>query len=504
MADSSTSAASGAEKPKVAPKPVNPAFKALGIVPCLPPQTPGKAHDRLMQCDSTGMPNFRFKLPSRNWMIFLTITGSFAGAIIYDRREKRRAQQKWCDLVAHLATEPLAVEQMRRKLTVYLAAPPGDGIRVARDHFKEYVKPILTAAALDYTVVEGRREGDVRAGTAESIRKLRRKAGEPSSVVTEPTVESAVLDARERMGIQDEPGPKGDLVIGRHTWKEYVRGLHEGWLGPLDPPSPPVDLLIPEGNGEAMKDIATSDAPSDKQENVETLEKTLENAEKPEEKPEEKKEEKPKPTGPADAYIYPAETPPPPSPPSLPQSFDNSVPVEFPHVLGFLNTPIRLWRYLNERHMAENIGRQVASAVLAASSRPYRDESFSTDSEFIGAAVDSTPSRGSYEQQSILEVEEKEWHKSVHKREDADKEREWLDDIVLDPRIASRMQTAMISPEDEARAQRIFNQEEYILGQERPAPVPFWKHLWIKYGYGEDEETIRRKPILPNVDEEHA
>ncbi|KAJ5149756.1 Mitochondrial import inner membrane translocase subunit Tim54 [Penicillium atrosanguineum] len=480
MADSSNSAASGAEKPKAAPKPVNPAFRALG------------------------MPNFRFKLPSRNWMIFLTVTGSFAGAIIYDRREKRRAQQKWCDLVAHLASEPLAVEQMRRKLTVYLAAPPGDGMRVARDHFKEYVKPILTAAALDYTVIEGRREGDVRAGTAESIRKLRRKAGEPSSVVTDPTVESAVLDARERLGIQDEPGPKGDLVIGRHTWKEYVRGLHEGWLGPLDPPSPPVDTSVPEGTGEAMKDIATGDAPADKQENVETLEKTLESAEKPEEKPEEKKEEKPKPTGPADAYIYPAEYSSASLPPSLPQSFDNSVPVEFPHILGFLNTPIRLWRYINERHMAENIGRQVASAVLAASSRPFRDESFSADSDLSGADVDSTTSRGGYEQQNILDVEEKEWHKSVHKREEADKEREWLDDIVLDPRIASRMQTVMISPEDEARSQRIFSQEEYILGQERPAPVPFWKGLWIKYGYGEDAETIRRKPILPNVDEEDA
>jgi hypothetical protein len=34
--------------------------------------------------------------------------------------------------------------------------------------------------------------------------------------------------------LTDEPGPKGDLVIGRHTWKEYIRGLHEGWLGPLD------------------------------------------------------------------------------------------------------------------------------------------------------------------------------------------------------------------------------------------------------------------------------
>lgn len=430
-------------------------------------------------------------------MIFFTITGSFAGAIIYDRREKRRSQQKWCELVAHIANEPLPVDQMRRKLTVYLAAPPGDGLRVARDHFKEYVKPILTAAALDYTVIEGRHEGDVRASTAESIRKLRRKAGEQSSVSEEPSVESAVLDMRERMNIRDEPGPKGDLVIGRHTWKEYIRGLHEGWLGPLNPPPPPVaDVLPVEPVEETMKDTAAGDQPAD--DNQATPEQKTE--------PEEKKEEKPsKPAGPADAYILTADYPSAHLPPSLPQSFDSSVPIEFPHILGFLNTPIRMYRYLNQRHLAENIGREVASLVLAANARPYRDESFSPDSELTGASIGSTPS-GTFEQQTALEHEEKEWHKSVHKRdeENKDKEREWLDDVVLDQRIASRMQRALLSPEDEARSQRIASQEEYILGQERPPPVAFWQRMWIKYGYGEDEEILRKKPILPNVDGEDS
>lgn len=418
-------------------------------------------------------------------MIFFTITGSFAGAIMYDRREKRRSQQKWCDLVAHIANEPLPVDQMRRKLTIYLAAPPGDGLRVARDHFKEYVKPILTAAALDYTVIEGRREGDVRASTAESIRKLRRRAGEETSVIEEPSVDSAVLDMRERMGIRDEPGPKGDLVIGRHTWKEYIRGLHEGWLGPLNPPPPPpAEVVSAEPVEETMKDTAAGDQPPD------------DNQASPEQKtePEEKKEEKPsKPAGPADAYIYPADYSSAHIPSSLPQSFDSSVPIEFPHILGFLNTPIRMYRYLNQRHLAENIGRDVASLVLAANARPYRDEPSSSDSE------SSTDSAGTYEQQTTLEKEEKEWHKSVHKRDEEDKEREWLDDVVLDQRIASRMQRSLLSPEDEARSQRIASQEEYILGQERPTPVAFWQRMWIKYGYGEDEETLRKKPILPNV-----
>ncbi|KAJ5570130.1 uncharacterized protein N7459_009560 [Penicillium hispanicum] len=481
MADSSkTGAATGPSQPQVASKPPNPALRMLGL------------------------PNFRFKLPSRNWMIFFTITGSFTGALIYDRREKRRAQQKWCELVAHIAKEPLAVEHMRRKMTVYLAAPPGDGLRVARDHFKEYVKPILTAAALDYAVVEGRREGEVRAGTAEKIRKMRRKAGEPSTVVEEPSVERVVLETREHIGIQDEPGPKGDLVIGRHTWKEYVRGLHEGWLGPLDPPPAPVEALAPEGAEESTKDMADGDQPSEQQDS----------SEKKADSETEKETEKPKkPTGPEAAYIAPAEYSSAHLPPSIPQTFESSVPIEFPHILGFLNTPIRIYRFLNQRSVADKIGREVASLVLASSARSYRDESFSADSELSGATIDPTPSpdgslsdlaSGNYEQQTVLEDEQKEWHKSVHKREEGEKEREWLDDIVLDQRIASRMQRAVLSPENEARSHRIAEKTEYVLGEERPPHVPFWKRMWIEYGYGEDEETIRRKPILGNIDGEEG
>ncbi|KAJ6083981.1 Mitochondrial import inner membrane translocase subunit Tim54 [Penicillium sp. IBT 16267x] len=494
MADSSSPAApAGAAKPQAAPKPPNPVFKMMGL------------------------PNIRFKLPSRNWMIFFTITGSFAGALIYDRREKRRAQQKWCELVAHLAKEPLPVEEMRRRLTVYLAAPPGDGLKVARDHFKEYIKPILTAAALDYTVVEGRREGQVRASTAENIRKLRRRAGEPSTDAHETDVEDVVLATRKSIGIQDEPGPKGDLVIGRHTWKEYVRGLHEGWLGPMDAPVPPAEVIpVPEMSEEPIQEIAAGDAPVDSPsqsqvETLETLEKKLEDEKKEEQKDEKKEEEKPsKPTGPKPAYITTAEYPSAQLAPAIPQSFDSSVPIEFPHILGFLNTPIRMYRFLNQRHLAENIGREVAGLVLANSSRPYRDESFSADSELSGASVDSIPSpdgsatevaRG-HELQAVLEKEEESWHKSVRKRDDEELEREWLDDIVLDPRISSRMNIALLSPEDEARSLRIAEHKEYILGEERPEPVPFWKSMWIKYGYGEDEETIRRKPIIGNYDAE--
>ncbi|KAJ0420182.1 mitochondrial import inner membrane translocase subunit Tim54 [Aspergillus carlsbadensis] len=482
MADSSNSAGSGQPQsaaPNSAPKPQNPVFRMMGL------------------------PNIRLKLPSRNWMIFLTITGSFSAAVIYDRREKRRAQKKWCDLVAHLSKESLPIEETRRKLTVFLAAPPGDGLRSAREHFKEYVKPILVAAALDYNVIEGRREGDVRAAFAEQIRKERRRAGEPSTVIEESTTEEIVYQARKSIGVRDEPGPKGDLVIGRHTWKEYIRGLHEGWLGPVDPPAAPAEeAAVNEGSEVPTQEAA--DAPFA--------------PEQVEEKKEEEEKKPAKPTGPTPAYVFPVDYSSQPLSPTVPQTLAGSIPIEFPHILGFLNTPIRLYRYLNQRHVAESVGRDVAALVIASYSRPYNDgASLGSDPDFNsagpngipvppspGSSLGGSPPVGNYEQQSQLEIEEKDWHKIVHKKDEAnpDKEREWTDDIVLDHRIASRMQRFVLSPEDEARAQRIDQGIEYIIGEERPPHVPFWQRMWIKYGYGEDPEVTKRKPILGNFDGE--
>lgn len=451
------------------------------------------------------MPNFRFKLPSRNWMIFLTITGSFTAALLYDRREKRRVQQKWCDHVAHLSKETLPVEQTPRRVTVFLSAPPGDTLQVARGHFREYVKPVLVAAALDYIVIEGIKQGEIRAKLAERIRKSRRKAGEPSAAEQEQVVEDVIAEAREKIGVQEEPGPKGDLVIGRNTWREYIRGLHEGWLGPLDPPAPPAPVV---------SDVSPPDSPEGAEagtsdEGSPTAESTAESTAN-KDTPENKTDKPAKPSGPTPAYLAPADYSSQKLPPSAPQSFDSSTPIPMPHILGFLNTPIRIYRFLNQRHLADEVGREVASLVLASGTRPYQEGSSISGSEPSGPNADASPSDSlnlssqSYEQQSALEHEEVEWPKSVRKRDesDPDKEREWLDEIVLDSRIAGRMQRFVLPAEEEARAQRIGEGKEYILGQERPPHVPFWKRVWIKYGYGEDEETLRMKPIVDNVDED--
>jgi len=60
--------------------------------------------------------------------------------------------------------------------------------------------------------------------------------------------------------------------------------------------------------------------------------------------------------------------------------------------------------------------------------------------------------------------EEKEWHKSTRVRVEGERERTWLEPVVLDPRIASRMRRFELTTEDEARARSIVVPEEEVEG----------------------------------------
>ena len=95
--------------------------------------------------EHTGIPPSWFekrpKLPSRNWLIFLSVTTSIVSYYVYDRRECKRIRAEYASRVAHLAEEPLRTTDMPRKVTVYGAKWPGD-----EDHdkslrfFRKYVK----------------------------------------------------------------------------------------------------------------------------------------------------------------------------------------------------------------------------------------------------------------------------------------------------------------------------------------------------------------------------
>ena len=407
-----------------------------------------------------GLPRIRAKLPSRNWLIFLSVTGSFTSILLYDRYQKRRIERKWCNVVSHIAKEPLLVKQMPRKITIFISAPPGDGLRAAREYFQDYVKPVLVAAALDWDVVEGRREGEVRAGLAEKIRKSRRRNGETSKATPpEPDAEELTLQARQAIGVQAWSGSQGDLIIGRHTWKEYVRGLHEGWLGPLDPP--------PEQLPSTRKPDILDEAPvSDTEERLKDDEASPA-TEVPQPAP-----DPPRKPSPPTPFISPSQYLTSSIAPSAPAVFPPSLPLSLPHILGFTNTPIRIYRFLTRRYHADKVGHEVASLVLAAQTRSYDyhasfASSIDPDSPIAGAGARTSTSDSElgdvlesgklWEQQRLLAEEEPEWHKSARKPNpegEEGKERVWLEDMVVDERIGGRMRTFGMSAEDEEKARR--------------------------------------------------
>lgn len=379
--------------------------------------------------------------------------------------ETKKIRKKWCDAVKHLANEPLPTMMQQRKLTIYLSSPPADGLLTAREHFHEYVKPILQSAGLDWDAVEGRREGDVRARTAERIRKFRKIRGERSGEpIEEEDLEVLISGIREKMGVREWDGPAGDIVIGRNTWKEYVRGLHEGWLGPIDTPKavdeveqvikdepehrqpvekphsiesipnyvgeqvipnlPPKDstVVVHEAGGSSPSDDASPAA-----ETPLPVEAEMTEEEKAEEEKKKNAKKQPPPFISTKDYSSASVAP------SLPIELAPSTTIPLPHILGFLNTPIRMYRFFSRRYVADDIGRQVAAACFAAH-RPYQ------------------PS----EQEDLLQNEEGEWHKSVRKNRDLEKkESVWLDPMVLDARIAGRMSRFQLDPAEEERVKNM-------------------------------------------------
>ncbi|KAG6814546.1 hypothetical protein H0H92_000073 [Tricholoma furcatifolium] len=185
----------------------------------------------------TGIPpswlDKRPKLPSRNWLIFLSVTSTLTGYFIYDRRQCKRIKQHYVDLVKDRADELVDTLAWPRKVTVYGAKWPGDeDYEQATKYFRKYVKPILVAAAVDYELISGKRHGDLADRVAEDIRKRRRidLGIDPIPEIAKalPTYKSPDQVAKHRL-------EGGIVIIGRPTLKEFMAGLKTGWTDPLDP-----------------------------------------------------------------------------------------------------------------------------------------------------------------------------------------------------------------------------------------------------------------------------
>ena len=354
-------------------------------------------------------------------------------------------------------------------------------------------------------MVEGRREGEVRAGLAEKIRKLRKGNGEKPHVEhseeapEDESQEELFFEMRQRAGIREWDSVQGDLVLGRHTWKEYVRGLHEGWLGPLsqqqlpsqssETDTPDLGTPSPDTFNAASTDESSSDDAAPTEPSVPKNPSTK--ASKP-------------PTLPP--YVMPTEYSSCSPSPNLDVPLHPSLPLPLPHILGFFNTPTRLYRFLNRRKLAESTGQSVAALVLASQSRPYSQSAeyasaIDTDESSPTNGVDVEPgsvalAKEAWEQEAVLKEEEHDWHKSAWKAnaEGEKQERVWQEAIVIDSRIGSRMRLFELAAGEEEKAIQLDRQRQ----QEAESVVQRLRN-WI--GWTESGEKGWEMGLAGNEDE---
>lgn len=273
--------------------------------------------------------------------------------------------------------------------------------------------------------------GELRSKVAEGVRRRRR--GD----------EDVVEETRRKAGVKRTGEVQGDVVLGRHAWKEYVQGVHEGWLGPLE--APVEDALEVVDNAQGVDEGARQDDKQKTDEQVFKIEDVVADADKGEgeKKPVEEKQAKPLVTPP---YILPSSYSSCQIPSSIPPTFDPVGVVHFPHILGFFNTPIRLYRFVTRRHLADECGREAAAIALGAYSRPFYtspDPSATmSTTEDVKRGLEADKESGEVEGE--LKDEEGDWPKKYWKDEAL--RGVWQEEVAVDGRVTGRMRKFFYPP----------------------------------------------------------
>ncbi|KAF3986306.1 hypothetical protein FT663_04591 [Candidozyma haemuli var. vulneris] len=478
------------------------------------PATPPKKGWSNPALRAMGIP--RISLPSRNWMIFWTALAGITGGIAYDKYQQKQIRKKYMQQVEQMSQEIYTADRVPRRLTVFIAPPPNDFLQESLKHFRRYVKPVLNAAAIDFTVFTEERQGDIRTEVAGKIRQLRKERLEAKRIEEERLkqeaydkswkkffTESVPKTVKGLVSKEEEPEvfvsrqdlysstdllglykviepikcerddskdvvlAGGVLCIGRGTYKEYLTGVHEGLLGPLDAPPPPppepkqLDEVLGENKEKSESEtplaVPAADSPAvEKPEGASVP--TLDSVTSPEgdatktDKPEEKSE--------ADdiddfgSNIEKSKLPPVPKPYISPSEYaqaslapelnmdeivrnDKNVPVLFeqpigvftvPKLSGVLNIPTKIYRYYTKRYLAEDVAQQTLEAVYGHS-RPYDKMD-----RFLAAE------------------EELDWPKKWIER-GKKKNSEWVQELEVDPRVIQRMRVFSKSEKNEGGEQ---------------------------------------------------
>ncbi|ODQ79269.1 hypothetical protein BABINDRAFT_162303 [Babjeviella inositovora NRRL Y-12698] len=414
----------------------------------------------------------RLRLPSRNWSIFWAVLGLTTGGIVYDKYEQKQLRKRWMSYVQPQSEAEVAPNVKPRRLTIFIAPPPNDFLTESLRYFKRYVKPVLNAGGLDFEIFTSERQGDIRVHVADQIRDLRRNATAFKQVelvkqkneaykrswgywfskfnvfkkkeVVDPNATKSVKQCytpADVFGINYKTKPMaveyedaqfenphdagGIICVGRGVYKEYMRGVHEGLLGPLEQPK----VEIVEAVEQVVVEAETSAA-------IPTLDTTLAPATDEASKsdfryngdvddlPNANLKSKPPVKAPyISAEDYATATLAPEFNFSTTIRDHNNVPVFFelpifvlriPNILGFLNSPQRIYRFYTKRWIADEFNKGAVAVALNAK-RPF------------------TPADA-----DLALVEETDWPKKWV-ASGKEKASEWTRDFKVDHRVTSRM-----------------------------------------------------------------
>ena len=432
----------------------NPAFKALGIP--------------------------TIKLPSRNWIIFWSVLSMGLSGLAYDKYEQKQILKKYTGLVKPLAQEALPVDKKPRKITVFIAPPPNDYLETSLKIWRRFIKPVLYYSGLDYEVVEADRQGIIRMKVASQLRQLRlQMRGEerhPDSVKdnsktntsepAQPNVEieetpvkpiaksdflGVFYNRPKEIKVVDEDSlvedPRlagGVICIGRGAYKEYITGLHEGLLGPLQEPER-VEAITDKDTASLSSDgNSIKDDPVAEQQNVDSTVTVVKEDKKKEEEEKQTSEEETPEIKIVKPYIDPSEYPNVEIPSELYQLASpdgvirdpkTNVPillyqpilmVAIPSLSGFSNIPRRIYRFYQKRHFAEKVCSETYDVVKQEHIRPFEAPADLSQGEFD---------------------EEVDWPKSWVKQGLVRKS-EWTRELKCDSRIVEHMSMYGSKPED--------------------------------------------------------
>ncbi|KAJ3010031.1 mitochondrial import inner membrane translocase subunit tim54 [Thoreauomyces humboldtii] len=190
----------------------------------------------------------RKRMPSRNWSIFLGGSSILGGLAAYDKYHLDAVRTDLQNRASVLANEVMLPRDTARKIRVYVAPT-----HWSRYWFKQYIKPVFDAAALDYDVVEPKVAGLVRDQVRELIWTAKDESRRP------PAPYNPMLGPQTFLARPKYDPSEGLVAVGPNAWREVLRGLNEGCMAERPPPAPPslADPSVPDEGADAlMKDTA--------------------------------------------------------------------------------------------------------------------------------------------------------------------------------------------------------------------------------------------------------